>query len=325
MQSRLQVNGMNDDTPRWLRGNLHTHTLNSDGDSSPRDVARWYRDSGYQFLAITDHNLRTGVEDLQRELDREREASATPEFTLLGGEEVTDDLTRDGRRYDLHTNAIGCSTTLGPQGGASKAELLQRTIDAIRAAGGLPIVNHPNFRWSVDTTDLLSLSSPFFLEFYNGHPEANNLGSQEVPASEHLWDILLTAGRNVLGVAGDDAHVFRRFHARLPNPGRAWVSCRATRRARTILRAMSDGDFYCSTGVELTEVTASRDALSVRVQPQFDCAHLIRFIGSGGRVLSEVEANQGTHRLEGGYVRAKIVSSQGHCAWTQPVFASSFS
>jgi hypothetical protein len=43
--------------PRWWRGNLHTHTLWSDGDGFPEMVAEWYRDHGYQFLAISDHNV----------------------------------------------------------------------------------------------------------------------------------------------------------------------------------------------------------------------------------------------------------------------------
>jgi hypothetical protein len=43
--------------PRWWRGNLHTHTLWSDGDGFPEMVAEWYRDHGYHFLALSDHNL----------------------------------------------------------------------------------------------------------------------------------------------------------------------------------------------------------------------------------------------------------------------------
>ena len=34
------------------RINLHTHTLNSDGDSTPEEVVRWYREHGYQFLVL---------------------------------------------------------------------------------------------------------------------------------------------------------------------------------------------------------------------------------------------------------------------------------
>ena len=43
----------------WYKGNLHTHTINSDGDSPPYDVMAWYKRNGYQFLAITDHNTFT--------------------------------------------------------------------------------------------------------------------------------------------------------------------------------------------------------------------------------------------------------------------------
>jgi len=43
--------------PQWWRGNLHTHTLWSDGDGFPEMVAEWYRDHGYHFLALSDHNL----------------------------------------------------------------------------------------------------------------------------------------------------------------------------------------------------------------------------------------------------------------------------
>ncbi len=44
---------------RWYKGNTHTHTLNSDGDSTPDEVARWYREHGYQFLVLSDHNFLT--------------------------------------------------------------------------------------------------------------------------------------------------------------------------------------------------------------------------------------------------------------------------
>lgn len=39
-----------------LRGNLHTHTLLSDGLLSPDEVIARYRNLGYDFLAITDHD-----------------------------------------------------------------------------------------------------------------------------------------------------------------------------------------------------------------------------------------------------------------------------
>lgn len=43
--------------PRWWKGNLHTHSLWSDGNEFPEMIADWYRQRGYHFLALTDHNV----------------------------------------------------------------------------------------------------------------------------------------------------------------------------------------------------------------------------------------------------------------------------
>jgi hypothetical protein len=42
---------------RWWKGNLHTHSLWSDGNDFPEMIAEWYRTHDYQFLALTDHNI----------------------------------------------------------------------------------------------------------------------------------------------------------------------------------------------------------------------------------------------------------------------------
>ena len=42
---------------RWWKGNLHTHSLWSDGDQFPEMIADWYQSRDYNFLALTDHNV----------------------------------------------------------------------------------------------------------------------------------------------------------------------------------------------------------------------------------------------------------------------------
>jgi hypothetical protein len=42
---------------RWFKGNLHTHSLWSDGDDYPEMIADWYKRAGYHFLAMSDHNV----------------------------------------------------------------------------------------------------------------------------------------------------------------------------------------------------------------------------------------------------------------------------
>src|SRR3954468_24113803 len=41
---------------QWFKGNLHTHSLWSDGNDYPEMIADWYRAHGYHFLALSDHN-----------------------------------------------------------------------------------------------------------------------------------------------------------------------------------------------------------------------------------------------------------------------------
>ncbi len=46
-----------DHAPRWYKGNLHTHSLWSDGDEFPEMICDWYASRDYHFLALTDHNV----------------------------------------------------------------------------------------------------------------------------------------------------------------------------------------------------------------------------------------------------------------------------
>jgi hypothetical protein len=44
------------DTRQWYKGNIHTHSLWSDGNDFPEMIVDWYQKQGYDFLAISDHN-----------------------------------------------------------------------------------------------------------------------------------------------------------------------------------------------------------------------------------------------------------------------------
>ena len=41
----------------WYRGNTHAHTLWSDGDAAPETAVAWYKENGYHWLALTDHDV----------------------------------------------------------------------------------------------------------------------------------------------------------------------------------------------------------------------------------------------------------------------------
>ncbi len=41
----------------WYRGNTHTHSLWSDGNDFPEMITEWYLQNGYDFMALSDHNI----------------------------------------------------------------------------------------------------------------------------------------------------------------------------------------------------------------------------------------------------------------------------
>src|SRR5690606_189247 len=47
---------------QWWKGNLHTHSLWSDGDDYPESIIEWYRERGYHFVAMSDHNILPDAE-----------------------------------------------------------------------------------------------------------------------------------------------------------------------------------------------------------------------------------------------------------------------
>jgi hypothetical protein len=169
-------------TPRWWKGNLHTHSLWSDGDDFPEMIADWYKSRGYHFLGFTDHNTlhnsnkwvslgtnrvrqaalakyvarfgpqwvetredaRAGRQVRLRRLEEFRGRFEEPgRFLLLQGEEISDrHLTAP-----LHLNAHNLRELIPPQGGSNIVEILQRNVDAVfaqRERTGQPMFPHIN-------------------------------------------------------------------------------------------------------------------------------------------------------------------------------------
>lgn len=78
-----------------IRGDLHSHTIASDGHNTIEEMALAARERGYEYLAITDHSASHGFgndvspEQLRRQIELVREADARVEgIELLAGSEV---------------------------------------------------------------------------------------------------------------------------------------------------------------------------------------------------------------------------------------------
>lgn len=298
---------------KWFKGNTHAHTLKSDGDSTPEEVTKWYRDNGYNFLFITDHEMITPVDELNTMFGK------AGEFVIFTGQEVTD--RADGK--PCHVNGLGISRLTMPQKGTTVVENLQLNIDSVRAAGGIPQINHPNFGWALNAEQIIQVKNIKLMELFNGHFLVNNLGGGGSPSVETIWDTLLTSGKLIYGIASDDVHTVRDLgNRKAATPGHGWIVVRANELSqKAIIDALERGDFYASTGVELEDYTADKKSVAVTVKKERWSKYRIQFIGRSGKILSEVLDSPATYKIRGNesYVRAKILDSNGNVAWTQPV------
>jgi len=299
----------------WYKGNLHTHTTESDGDEVPEKVCEWFEDHGYDFLVLSDHNHLTLLDYGESGLSR---------LILIPGEEISANAKHSS--LPIHIGAIGINRVLEPATGEDIVSTLQMNIDSIREAGGISCINHPNFRWAFDHTHMSQVEGANMFEIFNGSRGCNNDGGPGKPSTTKIWDALLSKNKHILGAATDDSHNYHDFHPAKHNPGRGWIMVRSeSGEESAIIKAMELGEFYSSSGVELSKLETDQKGIHVKVLQEDDFMYRIRFIGSGGRTLKDNGASEAYYEFQGdeGYVRAEIVDSDGAKAWVQPVFVES--
>ena len=243
----------------WYKGNTHTHTLNSDGDSTPDEVARWYREHGYQFLVLSDHNFLTSVDGLNAL------HGADEKFLLIRGEEVTDGF--GGK--PLHVNGLNARSPGDAAGrrvdrrdaAARRRRDSARRRRAAHQSPELPLGDHRRGAHRGPAQQAVrDLQRP---------PAGEQPRRRRRPGLEEVWDQILSSGQMIYGIAVDDAHHFKRpWDPTASRPGQGWVVVRAPRlEAREIVLALERGDFYASTGVTLKDVAVTATSLSVTIEP----------------------------------------------------------
>lgn len=155
----------------WYKGNTHTHSLWSDGNDFPEMIVSWYKERGYDFLALSDHNILSrgekwmGLEAIDRRqkkpgrtpLEKYREKfgdewvetrdvegktevrlKALDEFRPRFEEEEkfllieAEEITDRFRNNQVHINAVNLGELIPPQRGASVVETVRNNLRAVR-------------------------------------------------------------------------------------------------------------------------------------------------------------------------------------------------
>ncbi len=282
---------VNWETDRVLRGNLHTHTTQSDGQYDPDAVIDAYKQRGYDFLAITDHDRVTYPWQ-----DFGRDPQALGMVDIEGNE-----LSQGHHLVSLFNDYA----TLDPN-------TLTR-FRGVAAHGGIAYFAHPG-RYDND--------AQWYAQLYYDNPHVfgqaiYNQGDR-YPGDREKWDEVLSItmpDRPVWGISEDDMH-------RTPHFGRNRTYIFATENDHENIReALMEGRFYSTisedgkTPPSLTGVTIDEHASTITLEVQNYTS--IRWISMGKEVATGTTVNITSSADMDRYVRAELQGPEGR-TYTNP-------
>ena len=292
---------------QWYKGNLHCHTTMSDGSRSPEETARLYKDKGYSFLSISDHNIYQHFSEFN-----------TDTFLMLPGVErdvnVTGEVMKCFHIVGVGTHSHNASAfTHGQRLNYREwksIETAKRIAEELNDHAMMPILAHPV--WSRnELSDLLALKGIVGIEIYNNVCEVEwHFGHAQL-----YWDLMLKRGHRVWGFATDDchntdAHAFG-----------GWIVVKAPAlTVEAIAQSIKQGSFYSSSGPEIHDFYVEDGRAFVQCSPA-SAIHFVTY-DNLGRSIRGCDLTEAEHRLSGQetYVRVEVVDSEGRTAWSNPIF-----
>jgi predicted metal-dependent phosphoesterase TrpH len=219
-----------DDTSKWYRGELHSHTIHSDGKHSPAELLELARGRGLDFLTITDHNTHSvfkALDQLQHD-----------HLLVIPGIELT--------TFYGHALLLGVDRWIDWRTGYDNWTM-EDAARQIHALGGLFILAHPHdigspfctgCRWEYADFDM-SLADG--VEVWNGFWEAS---ASKNPGGLELWQQLQAGERRFLATAGTDFHAADDWGAGSPS---VYVYARDLSTAM-VLQGLREGRLILSSG-----------------------------------------------------------------------------
>lgn len=287
------------ETGIWLKGNLHSHTTVSDGSFRPQELAECYLSRGYDFLSMTDHNVFVPHGEC-------------PELLQLTGVEHDIEYSADKCLHLVGIGAAGKETTDYPCRRYKNGEISeQQLLELMLQDGQFVTVAHP--WWSrMEPEELFSLEGFDAIEVFNNGTERLCHGGQ----GELLWDLLLRRGRRIYAMASDDVHGPEDLFG-------GWICVKARERSiPAILDALREGSFYASNGPDIRDFIIEDGIVRVKCTP-CRAIHFVTYSPRGKSFFAQEQLlTEASFRLRGreNYVRLVCEDTEGHCAWSQPLF-----
>lgn len=300
MQSAFNDNG------HWFKGNYHSHTTLSDGSLTPEEQIGLYRSHGYDFLAITDHNLMTS-----------RRSWGDKNFLLLPAWER--DISYVDKVKCIHVIGLFSDETeeecsFRREKGDRNTMTDQQLLDQMRGEDRNVFISIAHPTWSrMEISELLELKNFDAIEVFNTGTECLCHEGH----AEYVWDTLLRHGRHTLAVACDDTH----GHTKQDDHFGGWIMVNAPSLSRhDILENIRGGNYYSTMGPRIIDWGLDGDEVYIKCS-EADEVHFITW-PARGKANFDRNTTEMRYTLKGGekYVRVEIIDSEGKRAWTNPIY-----
>lgn len=325
----MDIHGFHGDG-QWYKGNLHCHTTISDGSLTPEEVVALYKDNGYSFLAISDHNVYTdfgstfnsddfvilpAVEASAALFDKKGSANCLKTHHIHGIAAPDLNEVHRGLKPLKHMEEFPERIYTGQWDGAAAA---QQLADDLKDRGCITIYNHPI--WSrVRDHEFTETQGLTAVEIYN----YNTVNESGTGYDTTYWDVMLRAGKKIWAVASDDNHNAGYF----PDSCGGYIVVKSPRLSREdITQAIVQGNYYSSNGPKIYDWGIHDSVVYVTCSPVERVNFIAgNYVGAGATVLSEDGTDRVDYallRLRGDetYVRVECIDASGHTAWSNPIF-----
>ena len=283
----------------WYRGDLHMHTIYSDGSGTPAEVAVAAVETGLDFFGITDHNRA------QSPVSLVPHGSGWP--VLVPGVEVT--------TYAGHFNVWGTDRWYDFR--EPTVEGLQRAVDAALADGGTVSLNHqrpfgPEWEYPEVTGFHTIEAWNSWWAVFNAHSLA-------------YWQRQLDREAGLPMIGGSDMHEHRSHGApeRPLEPGRigfptTWVQVDSELTPEAILAAVRAGRSFVSESPSGPQLYDHSDGDEVRLHIAHAAGQALLLVGRDGVTRSEAIAGTDMEFcLPKRVIRQALGEPEGS-AWVRP-------
>ncbi len=322
-----------DEGKKFFKGNMHCHSTKSDGKYTPEELKKVYKDKGYSFLAITDHeavrdnsylddenfititSAEYAIKEFAEQSTLKNLKMKVCHLNLYAKDQHNENSLLYCSTADHYSNEKDLKTNIEKFGDTKRvygAECINNIVKEANDNGFFVSYNHP--RWSLENyREYGKYEGLWGVEIYNSSVNVSGIYEYDI----NVFDDFLRDGKNIFAMCGDDNH---NIDGLIDSFGAfVMVNCESLT-YDNVINGLLNGNFYSSTGPEIYSLVLDGDIVKIK------CSKAKKILlSTEGRYSKCKAAEEGEFLCEAefeikddfGYFRLDVIDEFGKRANTQ--------